>query len=319
MNIYPIPKEVTLIATSSDKIKRISPNQVQEVAKALSGDLRMRILEILGDQVLSITQLMQALGVAQPTVSINVQILEQAGLIETTSGANREKICSRIYDSLFFELPNVPGEAFNDMEDISMPIGLYTDCAINSPCGLVNKDNLIGCPDDPRSFYLPERSDASLLWFSEAGFVEYRFPNPVPMGIELSAIQFSAELCSEAMGFQEDWPSDITLFINGIRIGTITSAGDFGKIKGRLTPAWWLYGTQYGNLYEWRTDQHASFLNGIKVSDATLQDLNLKYNAPIAVRLEVEKTAQNQRGMNLFGSAFGNYEQDLKLSFIRKK
>jgi predicted transcriptional regulator len=292
---------------------------VQDVAKALSGDLRMRILEILGDQALSITQLMQALGVAQPTVSINVQILEQAGLIETTSGANREKICSRIYDSLFLELPNIPGEAFNDMEAISMPIGLYTDCMINSPCGLVNKDSLIGCPDDPRSFYLPERSDASLLWFSEAGFVEYRFPNPVPMGIALSAIQFSAELCSEAMGFQEDWPSDITLFINGIRIGTVTSAGDFGENKGRLTPAWWLYGTQYGNLYEWRIEEDASFLNGCMISDATLKSLNLKYSSPITVRLEVENTAKNQRGMNLFGSAFGNYEQDLKLSFIRKK
>src|SRR5690606_19825128 len=141
----------------------VPPTKLQEVAKALSGDLRLRILEILGNQTLSVTQLMTALGVAQPTISINVQILEQAELITTTQGANREKLCSRVHDSLLLQLPNAPGEALHEIEEITMPIGMYTDCHIQPTCGLAGRDGIIGSPDDPRSFYLPERCDAELL------------------------------------------------------------------------------------------------------------------------------------------------------------
>jgi predicted transcriptional regulator len=118
-------------------IKRIPAHQIQEVAKALSGDLRLRILEALGERPKSISQLVEELGVAQPTVSINVQSLEQAGLVSsTTSGSGREKICSRVLDALLFELPLRPGEGLQRVEEISMPVGLYTDCAIQPPCGL---------------------------------------------------------------------------------------------------------------------------------------------------------------------------------------
>ncbi|QGQ94318.1 ArsR family transcriptional regulator [Paenibacillus psychroresistens] len=303
-----------------DSTKIISPVKLQEVAKALSGDLRLRILEILGKQTLSVTQLMTELGVAQPTISINVQILEQAELITTSQGANREKLCSRVHDSLLLLLPSALGDALHEMEEIMMPIGMYTDCSITPTCGMAGKDGLIGSPDDPRSFYLPERSEAELLWFSESGFVEYRFPNPMPPGIELSALVLSAELCSEALGYDEDWPSDITVFINGKRLGTITSPGDYGKEKGSLTPSWWMPGsTQYGQLCEWRIDKVASFCNKEKVSDLQLQDLNLNFTKPITVRFEVEETAKNRRGLNLFGATFGNHSQAIKLSFVRER
>jgi predicted transcriptional regulator len=302
-----------------ETMKTIPPTKLQEVAKALSGDLRLRILEILGNQTLSVTQLMNALGVAQPTISINVQILEQAELITTTQGANREKLCSRVHDSLLLQLPNVPGEALHEIEEIMMPIGMYTDCSIQPTCGLAGKEGVIGSPDDPRSFYLPERCEAELLWFSEAGYVEYRFPNPMPPGVKLSTLVISAELCSEALSFDENWPSDITLFVNGKRIGSITSPGDFGKQKGTNTPSWWIYGSQYGLLYEWRIQNKGSFINSEPLSDILLQDLGLHFNNPIIIRFEVEETAKNKGGLNLFGASFGNHPQDIRLSFIREK
>jgi predicted transcriptional regulator len=303
-----------------DTMKIISPVKLQEVAKALSGDLRLRILEILGNQTLSVTQLMTALGVAQPTISINVQVLEQAELITTTQGANREKLCSRIHDSLLLQLPNAPGDALNEIEEIMMPIGMYTDCLISPTCGIAGKDGLIGSPDDPRSFYLPDRSEAELLWFSDSGYVEYRFPNPMPPGVELSSLVLSVELCSEALGYNEDWPSDITLFMNGKRMGTITSPGDFGKEKGVITPSWWMPGnTQYGQLCEWRIDKKGSFCNEEQVSNLHLQDLGLHFNKPITVRFEVEEDAKNRRGLNLFGASFGSYAQGIKLTFVREK
>jgi predicted transcriptional regulator len=300
-----------------EKMIRIPPPRIQEVAKALSGDLRLRILEALGDKPMSVTQLMEALGVAQPTVSINVQILEQAGLITSSQGSNREKLCSRSCDSLLFNLPKALGESLHDIEEINMPIGLYTDCSIAPPCGLVGKEGIIGSPDDPRSFYLPERSEATLLWFSNSGYVEYRFPNPMPPGVGLKALRISAELCSEAAGYKEDWPSDITLFVNGLRIGTVNCPGDFGEIKGNLTPNWWVGGTQYGNLYEWQIETSKSISDRLE-SSVTLQDLDLHFNRPITIRFEVEQNATNCGGMNLFGSTFGNYPQDIKLTFIRE-
>ncbi|WNQ10040.1 helix-turn-helix domain-containing protein [Paenibacillus aurantius] len=298
-------------------MKRIPPARLQETAKALSGDLRLRILETLGDQTMSVTELMAALGAAQPTVSINVQILEQAGLVTTTPGSNREKRCTRTYDSLLLELPRSPGEALHEREEISMPVGLYTDCSVLPPCGLAGKEGLLGCPDDPRSFFLPERSEAELLWFSESGYVEYRFPNPVPPEVELKGLRVSAELCSEAMGFHEDWPSDITLFVNGCRIGTVTPSGDYGEEKGKLTPSWWLYGTQYGNLYEWDIGPDTVRINGEEADGPVLSSLGLHYHKPILIRFEVESDAANRRGLNLFGQGFGNHAQGIKLTFVK--
>jgi predicted transcriptional regulator len=305
------------VANQSDRTKRISPSQLQEMAKALSGDLRLRILETLGDRTMSMTQLMESLGAAQPTVSINVQILEQVGLITTMQGSNREKLCTRAHDLLLFELPRAPGEALHELEEISMPVGMYTDCSVLPPCGLVSKEGIIGCPDDPRSFFLPERSEAELLWFSEAGYVEYRFPNPMPPELALKELRISAELCSEAVGYNEDWPSDVTLFVNGERMGTVTPKGDFGDEKGRLTPSWWLYGTQYGSLYEWRIEADASYMGSSKLSGAGLKDLKLNFQQPILVRFEVEPDARNKRGLNLFGANFGNHGQAIKLTFVK--
>lgn len=306
------------MAAQSDRTLRIPPSQVQEVAKALSGDLRLRILEALGGgQALSVNQLMERLGVAQPTVSINVQLLEQAGLVTTAQGANREKLCSRAHDTVVLELPRAAGESLRELEEISMPVGLYTDCSVQPTCGLVGREGVIGCADDPRSFFLPERTEAELLWFSGTGYVEYRFPNPVPQEIELQGLRISAELCSEAMGFNEEWPSDITLYVNDRRIGTATPSGDYGGQRGELTPAWWMYGTQYGNLYEWSIGGEGSFLNGDRVSGIRVVDLGLDYNKPITVRFEVEEGAANPRGMNLFGSRFGRYEQSVKLVFVK--
>jgi predicted transcriptional regulator len=307
------------MANLADRTKRITAEQLQETAKALSGDLRLRILEVLGDKPMSISQLMAELGAAQPTVSINVQILEQAGLVMTSQGANREKLCSRAYDSLILELPRAPGESLHELEEIVMPVGMYTDCSVQAPCGLAGKEGLIGCPDDPRSFYLPERADCELLWFSEAGYVEYRFPNPIPPHVKLKELRVSAEICSEAVGFNEQWPSDITLFVNGHKVGTVTPEGDFGEKKGKLTPGWFIYGTQYGRLYEWRIREAGCFVDGRKTADIRLDMLDLHFQRPITVRFEVEQDAVNRRGMNLFGAEFGNYPQGIKLSFVKQE
>ncbi|TLS48959.1 ArsR family transcriptional regulator [Paenibacillus antri] len=308
------------MSESKQDIMRFPPSKITDVAKALSGDLRVRILEALGDTQLSVTQLAEALGVAQPTVSINIQILEQAGLVVTAQGSNREKLCSVSCRSILLELPSRPGDGLHKTEEIRMPIGMYSLCSVQPPCGMANRDGLIiGSTDDPRAFYMPERTDAALLWFSGAGYVEYRFPNPMPPGVSIDELRLRAELCSEAPSFRMDYPSDITVFVNDLPIGTWTSPGDFGDRKGKLTPDRWTSGTEYGVLTEWSVRADGSYVNGARAAATTLERLSLKYNQPIRLRFEIREDADNRRGINLFGSAFGDHPQDIVLSFIRFK
>ncbi|MEK4509063.1 ArsR/SmtB family transcription factor [Paenibacillus sp. FSL K6-2524] len=298
---------------------RYPASRILDVAKALSGDVRVRILEALGDRPMSVSQLAETLGVAQPTISINVQTLEQVNLIVSTQGANREKICSVTCRSIQLDLPSKPGEGLHPTEEIYMPIGMYSHCSVQPSCGMAGKDgSLIGSQDDPRVFYMPDRIDASLLWFAESGYVEYYFANPLPPGVILDEIRISAEVCSEAPAFREDWATDITLTINDLLVGTYTSPSDFGDRKGKLTPERWKSGTEYGMLTEWSISGKGSRINGVPSSPTTVDMLNLAFNKPISLRFEVREDAVNQRGLNLFGSNFGDYPQDIVLSFIRR-
>nr|WP_202886932.1 helix-turn-helix domain-containing protein [Cohnella zeiphila] len=297
---------------------RYPASRIVDVAKALSGDVRVRILEALGDRPMSVGQLAEALGVAQPTISINVQILEQAELVSSSQGANREKICAATCRSILLELPAKPGEGLHRTEEIHMPIGLYSHCSVQPTCGMAGRDGmLLGSPDDPRAFYMPERTDAALLWFSGAGYLEYVFANPMPPGVRLDELSVSAELCSEAVGFQQEWPSDISLFVNDRLIGVWTSPGDFGDRKGKLTPEKWKAGTEYGTLTKWRVTKAGSQVNGESSADTTIDSLGLDFNRPIRIRFEVREDAANARGLNLFGSGFGDHPQDIVLSFVR--
>lgn len=306
------------MSSQLDNVKRILKINVQETAKALAGDLRLRIVEALGERELSISQLAEMLGVAQPTVTINVQILESAGLVESKQGVNREKICYRTYDTIVFELPMKPGEGLNGSEEIHMGIGMYTSCKVESTCGILGAEEMIGCPDDPRVFYDPQRGTAELLWFGGAGYVEYYFPNPVPPGVELKELRFSAEVCSEAPGFDMEWPSDIALWINGHFIGEWTSPSDFGERKGELTSNRWLGMTQYGQMTEWSVYHAGSKVNGSESTPIRLDELNLHFSRPIVVRLGVREDAGNRRGLNLFGEHFGDYPQGLKMTFVHQ-
>jgi predicted transcriptional regulator len=300
-----------------EEIKKIPTPQLLDVAKALASDLRLRIIEALSEGPMSVSQLAKQLGVAQPTISINVSMLEEIGLIATAQRLGRGKICMITCHSLLLDLPRIPGNVEKEWKEIEMPVGMYTDFQVKPTCGLVGKDGLIGYVDDLRTFYLPDRSDANLLWFGESGYVEYTFPNIREEEAAFTAISISAELCSEYLGYKENWPSDITLLVNGMEIGTFTSPGDFGKEKGLLTPSWWYGGTQYGQLTEWTIHAEGSLLNNEPCSPITLSDLQVALNESIRVRFEVKGDAANRGGLNLFGADFGNEPQAIILKFLR--
>ena len=122
---------------------------------------------------------------------MHITVLERAGLLHTElrpASRGLQKVCARTYDELVFDLPRGPHHT-RDAVDVDMPIGGFSDFAVEPTCGLVSATGLIGFLDDPSAFYEPDRLNAQLLWF-RAGYVEYRFPNRVPPGarIELTPV-----------------------------------------------------------------------------------------------------------------------------------
>ena len=197
-----------------------------------------------------------------------------------------------------------------------MPVGNYVDCQVAPTCGLLTEFGVIGQLDNPVAFYEPDRVHAQLLWFRH-GYVEYRFPNRLPAHTVPESVQVSLELCSEALLHNNDWPSDITMWINGQEVGTWTSPADFGGQRGALTPDWWeTWNTQYGILKTWEVRKNGSYIDGEQVAPVTLDDLALAQQPYVTVRIGVKDAARHQGGVNIFGRKFGNHPQDIVLRLV---
>lgn len=161
---------------------------------------------------------------------------------------------------------------------------------------------------------------ASLLWFGR-GYVEYQFPNNAKLaGSDIESIAFSMELSSEVPGTSADWPSDITLWVNGVEVGTWTSPGDFGDKRGVYTPSWWKQkGSQYGMLKTWSINGTGSYIDSVRISDVTIDALDLAGHHSIRMRIGIREDAKHPGGVNIFGRGFGNYDQDIVMRINVKR
>jgi predicted transcriptional regulator len=250
-------------------------------------------------------------------------LLEKAQLIRTEVQKARkgnQKICHSTFDEVLIAFKEDIQSAPHDGIEVSMPIGLYTSVEVTAPCGMCTSDGIVGLLDVPDSFLDPDRMKAGLLWFTR-GYVEYQFPNNAKLAnTGLQSIQFSMELSSEVPGTSADWPSDITLAVNGVDVGTWTSPGDFGDKRGVYTPDWWkLKGSQYGKLKNWRIGQNGTYVDGVKISAVSLSDLDIAKHHSIRLRIGVRENAQHPGGINIFGRGFGNYDQDIVMRLRLKR
>ncbi|WP_040953053.1 ArsR/SmtB family transcription factor [Gorillibacterium massiliense] len=292
------------------------PEPLVLVAHALSTRARVDILRLLNKKSMNIVELAEALGQPVSTVANNVKVLEKAKLIYTEllpAVRGAMKVCSRNYDDIHMALNSSMRIAKDSSRiyEVEVPIGQYSDCEVYPTCGMASKDKMITVEDEPASFYHPDHIAAQIIWFRK-GYIEYLLPLEIPLNAKIEAVEFSMEMCSEAPNYDNDWPSDITLWANGVEIGTWTSPGDFGDRRGKLNPAWWLdWTTQYGLLKTWRIDGERTTLDMKKVSSVTLSDLNLAQRPVIRLRIGVKPDAVHKGGVNLFGKHFGDYDQDL--------
>ena len=126
------------------------------------------------------------------------------------------------------------------------------------------------------------------------------------------------ELGSEAPGTNNDWPSDISFYFNGVKLGIWTSPGDFGDTRGKYTPAWWnISVNQFGLLKVLRVNGSGTYMDGEKISGITLSDIDI-LRKQWTLRISAEENAVHPGGLTIYGEGFGNYGQDIivKLYYI---
>lgn len=306
-----LEKEVMLSLDQEEKLVKIG--------KAFSSEVRIRILKLLCQYKLNINEIAEQLKIPTSSAAVHVKALEEAELIETKlmpGIRGSKKLCCKYAETLqiiLFSEEDLKQQA----EVIKMPIGSFVDYQVGLPCGIVSENGFIDEEDEPRCFYSPRRHEAQLLWFGGDGYLEYRFPNTILKTKTAKSIEISAELCSETHEYDVEWRSDITMWINGMEAGTWECPGDFGGRRGKKNPAWWPdKNTQYGKLKTWRVTESGTFLDGMLSNEATISQYHLEEQDFISIRIGVKKDANYKGGINLFGEAFGDHEQNIVLKIV---
>ncbi|MFD1176719.1 ArsR/SmtB family transcription factor [Paenibacillus puldeungensis] len=287
------------------------------VYEALASPVRLHVLRLLSIRPMNIKELAEAVGLSSAIMTMHVRKLSESGLVDTrmTPGkSGLQKVCSLAVSGAEIQFPAEPASK-RKSHRVEIPVGHYSDFYIEPTCGLATADNIIGSFDDPRYFWEPERINAAILWFGK-GFIEYKAPNYLLSSQNPQELVLTMEIASEAPGINNNYPSDITFTFNGKMLGTWTSPGDYGDRPGKYTPDWWPRQTnQYGLLKRLRITQDGTYMDGLKLSDVTLSEVNIRLKQ-CTFRLSVENEAVHPGGLTLFGKGFGNYSDHLILELF---
>ena len=292
-------------------------DQFVSCAKALASPARVKILNVLRTSSLNLLEIAQATMQPLSTTSQNVRILQEAGLIRTNityTASGKSRVCFRTCDSINFVLYRQDCSPHSAPTEYTLPIGSFSSYdSISSPCGMAGKDGPLGYDDDLSFLYHPQRHEAQILWFT-SGTLEYRVPlHAIPK----QKIEISFEACSEAPTYNPHYPSDITLWINDLEIGTWNCPGDMGGRQGQFSPDFWPEtSTQYGFLTTWIIDSTSASLNSDFLSYVNLKKIDFDKYPYLSIRIGIKKDAKHIGGINLFGKHFGDYQQDIVVRFL---
>lgn len=288
-----------------------------EVFKALGSELRINIIKLLQENhEMNMNELATSLGITNGALTSHIKKLEESGIIQvmTERGVHgNQKICKVAVDKIVVDVESEETEEDQNIYNTEVKVGHYSDYNVYPTCGLATSKAIVGEVDDPRYFSHPDRINAGILWFTK-GYIEYMIPNLLPSATKIDQITVSLEISSEAPGINNDWPSDISIFLNDVKIGTWTSPGDYGDVQGIFTPDWWFPNwNQYGLLKMIVINKKGTFVDGLKISNVTINQFNLDYKSTVRFKFEIEEDAKNIGGITIFGSEFGNYNQDIKV------
>ncbi|MNZ62762.1 Bacterial regulatory protein, arsR family [compost metagenome] len=285
--------------------------------ECFSSHTRVRIIELLNEGPMNIKGLSAALEIKSPIVTRHIHMLEEAGIVRSESVAGKrgmQKLCylELTHATLLFKGASPAADEWKRYF-VSIPVGHYSSYQIKPTCGLASDTQMIGMCDDPRYFADPEHVRARVLWFG-SGYVEYRIPNYMVNNERPFSLELSLEICSETPCTINHLPSDITFTLNGVDIGTWTYPGDFGSTRGLYTPEWWHKNIQHGLFKTIRINREGSYIDGVQVSEVTIDQLKLAYDKEMLFRISCSESAKNCGGITLFGKGFGNYNQDIEVT-----
>lgn len=282
--------------------------------EALASPVRLQIIEMLHDgKEMNLNEMAKKLNLTNSAMTMHIQKLSACGLIRVSLASiarGTQKLCSLTEDKLLIELVDTLNDrAFHETE---LNVGHYSDYSVNPTCGLGNLHGLIGSFDDTQVFAYPERFNANIVWYTD-GYLTYRFPNKLLVSQKAKELQFSFEIAGEAPGGVENFPSDIYFSVNGSRIAKYDCPGEIMGRRGRFTPDWWgdNFG-QYGRLKLLSITEEGTFLDGIRVGNTIISDIDLKQGKDISFTIDCSKPSENNGGVTIFGTKFGDYDQGIK-------
>jgi len=286
-----------------------------DIFKALGSEVRIEIIRLLMENKgMNMNELATKLNITNGALTSHIKKLEDCGIITVSNesaGHGNQKKCSVHLDKILVDFD--AQEESKNIYQTELKVGHYTNYNVFPTCGLASANAIIGEVDDTRYFAHPDRYNADILWFTR-GFVEYVIPNFIPISQRIDQITISAELSSEAPGTNDVWPSDISFYINDVFLGSWTSPGDFGDVKGIFTPEWWYPNwNQYGLLKLLVINRHGTFIDGLQISDVNIKDFNLTYKSTIKFRMAVNEDSTHVGGLTIFGKNYGNYNQDISV------
>lgn len=291
-------------------------DRTYQVANALASPVRLGILRLLVHKSMSISELAHALNVSISSISMHVSILKDAGMISVASKPGKHgtfKVCGAFVEAVQFDFFTQSRVQKTNTVSWEIPIGSYSDVDVVPPCGIVGQDGYFEQEDEPYVFFHPMHDQAQLLWFT-SGELTYRISNRLFHTNDVTKLVLSFEICSEAPGYNNNWPSDIYIKLNGKKVHTFTISGDYGGLRGLRTPQWWsTSNTQYGELKTIVVDANGTLADGVPVSSHTIESLDLAKGYYFSLSFGVESGGHNAGGMNLFGKDFGNYDQAIKV------
>ncbi|MBE5907302.1 MAG: winged helix-turn-helix transcriptional regulator [Lachnospiraceae bacterium] len=287
-----------------------------ELFKALGSEVRIDIIKLLMEnKTMNMNELATSLKITNGALTGHIKKLESCGIVSTANesmGHGNQKICSLRLDKILIDIQ--PSSAQENVYSNEINIGHYTDYKVYPTCGLATANKLIGEVDDTRYFSHPDRYNADILWFTK-GYVEYMIPNFIPLNQKITGIMISAELSSEAPGINNNWPSDINFYLNNVHLGSWTSPGDFGDVPGIFTPDWWYPNwNQYGLLKMLVINRNGTYIDGLKISDVTIDQFQLDSTSTMKFKMSVDEDSEHVGGLTIFGKTFGNYAQDIKVN-----
>src|SRR5579862_9166958 len=110
-------------------IKELSAAEIVAMFKALASESRVKIIELLAERDMNINELSSALGLAQPSTSKHVQILEEAGLVVSDYMAGpqgMQKRCRRVHERLVVEMAGQAAVA-EGVGEVEVPVGMFSN------------------------------------------------------------------------------------------------------------------------------------------------------------------------------------------------